>query len=52
LIEEARRPLAALPPDVADASLLADSRLVLEIEAQALVSMRTLNFFQGSQGSF
>ena len=52
LIEQARRSLAALPPDVADAPLLADARLVLEIEPQALVFMRMLNFFQGSQGSF
>ena len=46
------RPLAALPPDVADAALLSDARLVLKIEAQALVFMRMLNFLQGSQGSF
>jgi hypothetical protein len=52
LIEQARRSLAALPPDVADAALLPDARLVLEIEAQALVFKRTLNFFQGSPGSF
>jgi hypothetical protein len=37
---------------VADAALLPDARLVLEIEAQALVFKRTLNFFQGSPGSF
>jgi hypothetical protein len=52
LIDEPRRPLAALPPDVADAPLLADARLVLEVEAQALVFMRALNVLQGSQGSF
>ena len=52
LIEQARRSLAALPPDVADAPLLPDARLVLEIQAQALVFMRTLNFFQDSPGSF
>ena len=52
LIEQARRSLTALPPDVADAALLPDARLVLEIEAQALVFMRTLNFLQDAQGSF
>jgi hypothetical protein len=52
LIEQARRSLAALPPDVADAPLLPDARLVPEIEAQALVFKRMLNFFQGSPGSF
>ena len=52
LIEQARRTLTALPPDVADAALLPDARLVLEIEAQALVFMRVLNFLQDAQGSF
>jgi hypothetical protein len=45
LIEEAGRTLAPLPPDMADAPLLPDARLILEIEAQALAFMRTLNFF-------
>jgi hypothetical protein len=52
LIEEARRPLTPLPPDVADAPLLSDPRLVLKIEAKPLIFMRTLYFFQRSQGSF
>ena len=51
-LEQARRPLAASPPDVAHAPLLPDARLVLEKQAQALVFMRTLNFFQRSPGSF
>ena len=52
LIDQARRALAALPPDAAGAPLLPDARFVLEIQAQALIFVRTLNFFQGSQGSF
>ena len=52
LIAQARRSFAAFPPDMTDASLLADARLILEIQAQALVFMRTLNFFQRSSGSF
>jgi hypothetical protein len=39
LVAEPRRSLAALPPDMADAALLADARLVLEEQAQALVFM-------------
>jgi hypothetical protein len=52
LIQEAWRSLAALPPDMADAPLLSDARLVLKIEANPLVSMRTLKFLQRSRGSF
>ena len=52
LIDEARRALATLPPDVTDAALLADPRLVLEIEAQTLIFIRMLKFFQRSPGSF
>jgi hypothetical protein len=52
LIQEARRPFAALPPDMADATLLPDARLVLEIQAKPLVFMRKLYFLQRSQGSF
>jgi len=52
LVEEAGRALAALPPDVADASLLSNARLVLEIEAKSLVFMRMLYFLQRAQGSF
>src|SRR5690606_1725136 len=52
LIKEARRSLAALPPDMTDATLLPDARLVLEIQAKPLVFMRTLYFSQRSQGSF
>jgi len=52
LIGEARRALATLPPDMTDAAFLADARLVLEEEADALVFMRTLKFFQQRRGSF
>src|SRR5215210_5009971 len=52
LIEKAWRALATLPPDMADTPLLSDTCLILEIEAQELVFMRTLNSLQGSQGSF
>jgi hypothetical protein len=46
LVGEARRTLAPLPPDVTDPTLLADARLVLEKQADALVFMRTLNYSQ------
>mgnify|MGYP003333927951 CR=1 FL=1 len=49
---EARRALAAFPPDIADAALLADSRLILKIEAQSFIFVCGLNFPKGSQGSF
>ena len=52
LIAQARRALAAFPPDVTDASFLADPRFVLEIQAQFLIFMRMLNSFQRSAGSF
>jgi hypothetical protein len=42
LVAEARGSLAALPPDVAGPTLLADPRFVLEKQADALVFMRTL----------
>ena len=46
LIAKPRRALPALPPDMADAPLLADARLVLEEQPEALAFMRTLKFFQ------
>ena len=52
LIGEARRPLTALPPDVADAPLLSDAGLVLKIQAQALGFVRMLNSLQDFPGSF
>ena len=52
LIDKARRALAPLPPDAAGATLLSDTRFVLKIQAQAFIFVRTLNFPQGSQGSF
>ena len=45
LIAEARWALATLPPDMARATLLADARLILEEQADALVFMRVLKFF-------
>ena len=52
LVAEARRSFTAFPPDMTDAALLADPRFILEIQAQTLVFMRVLNFFQRSSGSF
>ena len=52
LIEETRRTFAALPPDMTDAALLADARLVLEIELQAPAVNPLFDFFQRAPGSF
>jgi hypothetical protein len=52
LIAEARWALAAFPPDVTGATFLADPRLVLEKEADALIFVRILNSFQQCWGSF
>ena len=52
IVDEARRTLAAPPPDVARSPLLTDPRLVLEKEADALASMRMLNFSDEGRGSF
>jgi hypothetical protein len=52
LVAEARWALAALPPDMAGPTLLADPRLVLEEQADALVFMCTLNFSEQRRGSF
>ncbi len=52
LVAQARRALAPLPPDMADAAFLADPRFVLKKQADTLVFMRTLNFFQDLWGSF
>ena len=52
LVGETRRALAAPPPHVDRAPFLADARLVLEEQADALVSMRTLNFSEQRRGSF
>jgi hypothetical protein len=52
LVAQARRALAAPPPDVDRASLLADARFVLEEEPDALSFMRTLNFLEQRRGSF
>jgi hypothetical protein len=48
-IAQARRPLAALPPDAAHAAFLTDARPVLEKQAQALLLMRTLKFFRSCE---
>ena len=52
LVAEPRRPLATLPPDVADPAFLANPRLILEKQAYALIFMRTLNIVQQRRGSF
>jgi len=46
------RALAALPPDMADAPLLADARLVLEEQADALAFMTCTDGSQQRRGSF
>ncbi len=51
-IADTRRTFAALPPDVAGAALLADARLVLEKQPDALIFARMLNASQQSRGSF
>ena len=51
-VAEPRRPLAALPPDMTNAALLADARLVLKEQAKALVFVRILNFFQKRRSPF
>ena len=43
LVAQARRALAPLPPDAADATLLADARLVLEEQPQPLALMCICN---------
>ena len=52
LIAQAWWALAAFPPDPTDATFLANPRLVLEKQANALVFMRMLNFFEQRWGSF
>jgi hypothetical protein len=52
LVGETRRALAARPPDVADAALLADARLVLEEQPDALAFMCIGNLCQLLPGSF
>jgi hypothetical protein len=52
LVAEPRWALAALPPDMAGPTLLADPRLVLEEQADALVFMCTCNSSQQRWGSF
>ena len=44
LVAEPGWALASLPPDMTGPSLLADPRLVLEEQADALIFMCTLNF--------
>jgi hypothetical protein len=52
LVAQRRGALTAPPPDVARPSFLADARLILEEEADALVFMRSLNFSEKCRGSF
>ena len=52
LIAQAWRALPSLPPDPTHATFLANPRLVLKKQANALVSMRTLNFSDQRRGSF
>jgi hypothetical protein len=52
LVAQARRALAALPPDVARPSFLSDARLVLKKQADTLAFMRMLNFSEKCWGSF
>jgi hypothetical protein len=52
LVANPQRALAALPPNVADAALLADARLVLEEQAEALIFMRILKIFQKRRSPF
>src|SRR4030095_12860607 len=52
LIAEPRRALAALPPDMTGPTLLADPRLVLKEQADALVFMCSCNSSQQRRGSF
>jgi hypothetical protein len=52
LVAQAWRALPSLPPNAAHAALLADAGLVLEEQAQALLLMRTMKFFQELRGSF
>ena len=46
LIAKPWRAASPLPPDMAGAAFLANARLVLEEQAEALAFIRTLNFLQ------
>jgi hypothetical protein len=52
LVAQPWRALAPLPPNMTDAAFLADPGLVLKEQANALVFMRTLKFFEQRRGSF
>jgi hypothetical protein len=51
-VAEPLRALAALPPDMADAALLTDARLVLEEQAETLAFMTYTDGSQQHWGSF
>ena len=51
-IAEPRRTLAALPPDMTNATLLTDARLVLEEEAKAFAFMMSADGFQQRRSPF
>jgi hypothetical protein len=52
LVAKSWRTLAALPPDMADAALLADARFVLEENAQAFAFMTSTDGFQKRRSPF
>jgi len=52
LIAKPRWTLAAFPPDMTDAALLADARLVLEEQAQAFAFMTSTDGFQQRRSPF
>ena len=51
-VRKARRALPAPPPDVGRPPLLADPRLILKEQPDALIFMRTLKFSEQRWGSF
>jgi hypothetical protein len=51
-VAEPRRALAALPPDMTNAALLADARLVLEEQAEVLAFITYTDGSQQRRGSF
>lgn len=52
LIAKSWRALPSFPPNVAGTALLPDTRFVLEKQANALITVRMLNYFQQQRGSF
>jgi hypothetical protein len=52
LVAKPWRTLAALPPDMTNAALLTDARLVLEKQAKALAFMMSTDGFQERRSPF